>query len=393
MKTETKELALEMYSAMNGAAIENPADFIERTVLKGINMSADGDMTENGEMVAHVEPRPDYRGKAQKPAVWDAADWELYEKFERELSKAQDTKSVLHVGYAEAAIEQVIDGVKRNRMKGELKKFVEHEGVTSWGTDAEPEMGCDPYPEPDFAPDPEPEPEPAPETRSIDLSGKTVAITGRLSGMDKAMAAKKLAAIGAEFANGVTKSINILVQADDTNTRGKSSKLKKAEKYGIEVIDEATFKAALAAPKEEPKEEPKEPKGDPKGEPKKPKGNEGGHNGLTWKERAEIGLKLVEESQGRLKHEWKGSDAKKAWLWLRAADDVEGTDPFTKAERKALKHKGGAGFRYKKYGAGSQYEEGTVMWYLPYPGTMKHRPGKGHEQYDTFSTADDETAA
>lgn len=252
MKTETKELAKEMYAAMNGAAIEDMQGFIERTVLAGINMTADGDMTQNGEPLAHVEKRPDFRGKPQEPTVWDAADWELYRKFERDLSTAADLKSVLHVGYAEKVIEQVVDGVKKKRMKGELEKFVEHEGVTSWKPDGEPVTASTPYPEPSFEPS---EPK-AP--KSIDLSGKTVAITGRLYLMDKAMAAKKLAAIGARFADSVTKRVDVLVQADDSNTRGKSSKLKKAEKYGIEVIDEPTFRAALEAkPKSTPKPEPK----------------------------------------------------------------------------------------------------------------------------------------
>lgn len=390
MKTQTKELAKEMYAAMNGAAIEDMQGFIERTVLAGINMTADGDMTENGKPIAHVEKRPDYRGKPQEPTVWDAGDWELYRKFERNLSTAQELKSLLHIGYAEKVVEQVVDGVKRNRMKGELEKFVEHEGVASWQPDGEPATKT-PYPEPSFGTE---------KRGPIELSGKTVAITGRLYGMDKAMAAKRLAAIGARFADSVTKSVDVLVQADDTNTKGKSSKLKKAEKYGIEVIDEPTFKAAIEkrkAPKPEPpKTEPKakapKPEPTPKA-PKAPKGKDDGtHNGMTWKERVEVGLRIARESGGRIKAEWKGRNVETAWLWLRAANGVEGTNPFTKAETKQLKFKGGAGFRYKKYGEGAQYEEGTVMWYLPYPNTMRHRIGKGHKQYTTFDDEEREAA-
>lgn len=281
MKTETKELAKEMYAAMNGAVIEDTKGFIERTVLKGINMTADGDMTENGKAIAHVEKRPDYKGKPQEPTVWDAGDWELYQRFERNLTTAADLKSILHVGYAEKVIEQVVDGVKKRRMEGELEKFVEHESVSSWKPDGEPVKASAPYPEPVFTEPKKPEP-------------------------------------------------------------------KKAEP------------------------------------PKAPKPEDGMHNGMTWKERAEVGLKIARESGGRIKAEWKGRNVETAWLWLRAADGVEGTNPFTKAEAKQLKHKGGAGFRYKKYGEGAQYEEGTVMWYLPYPNTMKHRMGKGHKQYKTF---------
>lgn len=232
---------------------------------------------------------------------------------------------------------------------------------------------------------------------SIDpLNGKYYCITGRLQGMTKGSAYALGAQHGAHALDDVTRKCDFLVQADDSNTKGKSAKLQKALKYGVTVISEDEFTQMLmwkpSEPKPEPKPKPKpksKPKQEPKQEPKpKPKGKDNGEwNGMKWEERAAVGKKIAAESDGRLVFEWKGRNVETAWAWLRPA--IEGTDPFTKKERQLLKRNGGAGWKYKVYGEGTQYKPGTAMWYLPYPNTYKHHPGKGHSQYATI-TEDEE---
>ena len=233
------------------------------------------------------------------------------------------------------------------------------------------------------------------------LEGKTYCITGRLAHMNKGEAYALGSKHGAHALDDVKKDMDFLVQADDRNTKGNSAKYQKALKYNIPIISEEEFIDLLAwEPKSEPAPEPKpepEPKPKPvkrtrKSEPKsepKPKGKDDGTwNGMTWEERVAVGKKIAAESNGRLVFEWKGKNVETAWAWLRPAE--EGCDAFTKQERRLLKRNGGAGWRYKKYGEGTQYEPGTAMWYLPYPNTMRFHKGSGHKQYKTIEENEEE---
>ena len=68
------------------------------------------------------------------------------------------------------------------------------------------------------------------------ISGKVFVITGTLSGMSRSEAKEKLLALGAKVAGSVSKKTDYVVAGRDAG-----SKLSKAEKSGIAVVDEATL--------------------------------------------------------------------------------------------------------------------------------------------------------
>lgn len=80
-----------------------------------------------------------------------------------------------------------------------------------------------------------------PDTDSIsELSGKTIVITGSLSGMSREEAKDKLLAVGAKVTGSVSAKTDYLLAGDKAG-----SKLVKAEKLGVQVINESTMLALL----------------------------------------------------------------------------------------------------------------------------------------------------
>ncbi len=73
------------------------------------------------------------------------------------------------------------------------------------------------------------------------FSGKTVVITGTLSSYKRAAAQEEIRKRGGNVADSVSKQVDLVVVGEDAG-----SKLEKAKKLGIEIIDEAAFLALLA---------------------------------------------------------------------------------------------------------------------------------------------------
>ena len=78
-------------------------------------------------------------------------------------------------------------------------------------------------------------PEPAVEPAGP-LAGKTVVLTGTLSSMTREEASEALERLGAKVAGSVSKKTSFVVAGADAG-----SKLEKAQKLGVEVLDEAAF--------------------------------------------------------------------------------------------------------------------------------------------------------
>ena len=80
-----------------------------------------------------------------------------------------------------------------------------------------------------------------PDADSIsELFGKTIVITGSLPGMSRDEAKDKLLAVGAKVTGSVSAKTDYLLAGDKAG-----SKLSKAEKLGVQVIDESTMLALL----------------------------------------------------------------------------------------------------------------------------------------------------
>ena len=73
------------------------------------------------------------------------------------------------------------------------------------------------------------------------FSGKTVVITGTLSSYKRSAAQEEIRKRGGNVADSVSKQVDLVVVGEDAG-----SKLEKAKKLGIEIIDEAAFLALLA---------------------------------------------------------------------------------------------------------------------------------------------------
>jgi DNA ligase (NAD+) len=72
------------------------------------------------------------------------------------------------------------------------------------------------------------------------LAGKSVVLTGTLASMTREQATEALEALGARVSGSVSKKTAFLVAGADAG-----SKLEKAQKLGVEVLDEEAFKALI----------------------------------------------------------------------------------------------------------------------------------------------------
>ena len=72
------------------------------------------------------------------------------------------------------------------------------------------------------------------------LAGKTVVVTGSLEGFDRKAAEAAIRAAGGKAAGSVSKSTDYLVAGENAG-----SKLAKAQDLGVEVLDEAAFRALI----------------------------------------------------------------------------------------------------------------------------------------------------
>lgn len=79
------------------------------------------------------------------------------------------------------------------------------------------------------------------EKKSGALAGKNFVVTGTLESMSRDEAADRIRALGGGFQTSVAKDTTYLVAGGKVG----ASKLKKAEQYGTQVIDEATFKQLI----------------------------------------------------------------------------------------------------------------------------------------------------
>jgi DNA ligase (NAD+) len=80
------------------------------------------------------------------------------------------------------------------------------------------------------------------ETRDSPVSGKTVVFTGKLETMSRDEAKAQAEALGARSSGSVSVKTDLVVAGP-----GAGSKLKQAEKLGIEVIDEAAWAEIVEA--------------------------------------------------------------------------------------------------------------------------------------------------
>ena len=72
------------------------------------------------------------------------------------------------------------------------------------------------------------------------FSGMKIVLTGSLPTYKRGEATKLIEDNGGEVASSVSKSVNLVLAGDDAG-----SKLEKAQKLGIEIIDEEEFKRRL----------------------------------------------------------------------------------------------------------------------------------------------------
>ncbi len=86
------------------------------------------------------------------------------------------------------------------------------------------------------------EPE-APQAEALPLQDKTFVLTGALQNMTRDEAAEALAALGARVTSSVSKKTSAVIVGDKPG-----SKLTKAEKLGVTVLDEAAFRELLENP-------------------------------------------------------------------------------------------------------------------------------------------------
>ncbi len=78
------------------------------------------------------------------------------------------------------------------------------------------------------------------DTKTLPLKGKTFVLTGTLAGMTREEASAKIEALGGKVTSSVTAKTSYLVLGENPG-----SKLAKAEKLGVEVVDEAAFSVLL----------------------------------------------------------------------------------------------------------------------------------------------------
>ena len=74
------------------------------------------------------------------------------------------------------------------------------------------------------------------------LSGRKVVLTGSLPTLKRSQAKQLIEQNGGEVADSISKTVNLVVAGEDAG-----SKLAKAQKLGIEIIDESTLLAMIKA--------------------------------------------------------------------------------------------------------------------------------------------------
>ena len=74
------------------------------------------------------------------------------------------------------------------------------------------------------------------------FSGKTIVLTGTLTQMSRQEAEEAIARMGGKVTGSVSKKTDLVIAGDKAG-----SKLEKAEKLGVEVMDEAGFLQVLEA--------------------------------------------------------------------------------------------------------------------------------------------------
>src|SRR3954469_15234365 len=89
-------------------------------------------------------------------------------------------------------------------------------------------------------------------TMTVNVKGKTVVITGTITGMHRDDVSAKLAALGAHVTGSVSKKTDVVFAAADAG-----SKKSAAESLGIPVLSEKDLFALIGAPHVEPKKPPK----------------------------------------------------------------------------------------------------------------------------------------
>jgi DNA ligase (NAD+) len=140
----------------------------------------------------------------------------LREVVEREIGDDLDAKAEL----------LAIDGIGPAVVEALGDFFHEPHNVTVW-EDLLSEVNPPPY---------------VVKTRDSPVAGKTVVFTGKLETMSRDEAKSQAEALGARSAGSVSAKTDLVVAGP-----GAGSKLKQAEKFGIEVIDEAGWATIVAA--------------------------------------------------------------------------------------------------------------------------------------------------
>ena len=82
---------------------------------------------------------------------------------------------------------------------------------------------------------------PPPDHVDLPMSGKTFVLTGTLAGMTREEATEKIEALGGKVTSSVTAKTSYLVVGENPG-----SKVAKAEKLGVEVVDERVFRDLLS---------------------------------------------------------------------------------------------------------------------------------------------------
>ena len=78
------------------------------------------------------------------------------------------------------------------------------------------------------------------------IAGKRIVFTGKMEKGDRDELAAHAASLGADVEKNITKKTDILVHGVQTSHNAKSTKLRKAEEQGIEILDETAYLALIA---------------------------------------------------------------------------------------------------------------------------------------------------